>query len=132
MIALVTGSEWSVLDWFYGKEETCTALVLSGGGNNGAWEAGVLWGLAHYGDTEQFQYDVVTGVSAGGINAASMAVFEKGDELQATEWLSDMWNQKKNSDFYVSWMGGIAEGLLFKQSLYDTSPQLETVKASMA
>ena len=27
----------------------CNALVLSGGGDNGAWEVGVMWGLAHYG-----------------------------------------------------------------------------------
>jgi predicted acylesterase/phospholipase RssA len=27
--------------------DSCTALVLSGGGANGAWEAGVLYGLYH-------------------------------------------------------------------------------------
>ena len=28
----------------------CRALVLSGGGTNGAWEAGIVWGLTHYGN----------------------------------------------------------------------------------
>lgn len=36
------------------REGTCNALVLSGGANNGAWEAGVLWGLVHYGDPADY------------------------------------------------------------------------------
>lgn len=54
------------------KHNTCTGLVLSGGAARGAWEAGVLWGFLHYGDPNDFKYDVVTGVSAGSINAASL------------------------------------------------------------
>ena len=46
----------------------CRALALSGGGTNGAWEAGVIWGLTHYGQKEDFYYDVNTGISAGSIN----------------------------------------------------------------
>ena len=30
-------------------KDTCHALVLSGGGSNGAWEAGVIYGFANYG-----------------------------------------------------------------------------------
>ena len=32
----------------------CRALVMSGGGNNGIWEAGVLHGLLHGGDPQDF------------------------------------------------------------------------------
>ena len=32
----------------------CRALVLSGGANNGIWEAGVLYGLVHYGNPEDY------------------------------------------------------------------------------
>lgn len=49
--------------------KSCTGLALSGGGSNGAWEMGVLWGFMHYGDPADFKYDVVTGISAGSINA---------------------------------------------------------------
>lgn len=49
-------------------DKKCRALVLSGGGTNGAWEAGVAWGLTHYGDPTDFEWDVVTGVSAGSVN----------------------------------------------------------------
>ena len=49
--------------------DSCTALALSGGGSNGAWEMGVLWGFLHYGNPDDFRYDVLTGISAGSINA---------------------------------------------------------------
>ena len=57
---------------------------MSGGGSNGAWEAGILWGLVHYGDASQYTYDVVTGISIGSVNAAGLAIWEIGDELEAT------------------------------------------------
>jgi len=57
------------------KDGKCRALVMSGGGNNGVWEAGVLYGLTHYGDPADFTWDVSSGVSAGGINAGLIAVW---------------------------------------------------------
>ena len=53
--------------------DSCTALALSGGAANGAWEVGVLWGLYHYGNPKDFAYDVISGVSVGAINTAAMA-----------------------------------------------------------
>jgi len=62
--------------------EVCRALVLSGGAVNGAWEAGILYGLVNYGDPTDFAYDVTTGISAGAINTAGLAGFapEQGVE----------------------------------------------------
>ena len=57
-------------------EETldqCYGLVLSGGFNNGAWEIGVMWGLANYGNVSDYYWDVVSGISAGAINTAGTA-----------------------------------------------------------
>ena len=34
----------------------CYALVLSGGGTNGAWEAGIIWGLMNYGDPTDYEW----------------------------------------------------------------------------
>jgi predicted acylesterase/phospholipase RssA len=34
--------------------DKCNALVLSGGGSNGAWEVGVIWGLVHSGNPSDF------------------------------------------------------------------------------
>ena len=77
---------------------------MSGGGSNGAWEAGVLWGLVHYGDPEQFKYDVVAGGSIGSVNAAGLSVWEVGNELKATEWLSDTWKNLTTDDVYEHWL----------------------------
>ena len=63
-------------------QDSCRALVLSGGASNGAWEVGVLWGLINYGTPSDYEYDVVTGVSVGSINALFLAGYPKGQEVQ--------------------------------------------------
>jgi predicted acylesterase/phospholipase RssA len=62
--------------------------VLGGGAANGAWEAGLLWGFTHFGDPNDYKYDVVTGVSIGSMNAILLAGYPKGQEYQASETLS--------------------------------------------
>ncbi|HSR69169.1 MAG TPA: patatin-like phospholipase family protein [Acidobacteriota bacterium] len=75
-----------------GKDET--ALVLSGGGARGAYQAGVLAGIGER-CGERFPFRVVTGVSAGAINAAYLAGYryqaEEGDFLSASRDLSRAW-----------------------------------------
>jgi len=57
---------------------------MSGGGSRGSYEAGALWGMYYAAEDKSiFEYDVVTGVSAGAINAFAYALFEKGDEVNA-------------------------------------------------
>ena len=74
-----------------GTDGKCRALVLSGGSNNGAWEAGVMWGLLHYGEPADFAWENISGVSAGAINTCYTAVWPTGQELEMTEGLSDAW-----------------------------------------
>ena len=81
--------------------ERCHALVLSGGGVNGAWEAGVIYGLTHYGNPENYQWDVVTGVSAGAINSAGLGVWAPGEEVEGSENLAELWSNLKSEDVYV-------------------------------
>ena len=66
---------------------------MSGGGTNGAWESGVLWGLVHYGNRRDYEYDVVAGVSIGSINASALAFFDKGDELAAVDLIYKTWQE---------------------------------------
>ena len=103
---------------------TCTALVLSGGASRGAWEAGVLWGLTHYGDPNNFKYDVVTGVSAGSINAIVLAGWPIGQEKEFTETLTDLWRNLKNENVWKKWASEIIEGFFIKRGLLDDSPLL--------
>lgn len=51
---------------------------MSGGGANGAWETGVLWGLINNGNPEDYAYDVISGVSVGSLNAVFAAGYPKG------------------------------------------------------
>ena len=46
---------------------------------------GVLWGFTHYGDPADFTYDVVTGISAGSINAVQMMGYPVGEEVAMSE-----------------------------------------------
>jgi predicted acylesterase/phospholipase RssA len=85
--------------------EECKALVMSGGGSNGAWEVGVLWGLTHYGDPADFAYDWITGVSAGAINTAALSGWPTGTEKEASEWLSYTMTTMTTADIRQSWPG---------------------------
>ena len=68
----------SISQYAFGDDGKCRALVLSGGSNNGAWEAGVMWGLLHYGDPADFAWNNISGVSAGAINTCFTAVWPTG------------------------------------------------------
>ena len=87
---------------------------MSGGANYGSWEAGVIWGLTHYGNPEDYAWNVITGVSAGAINTAATVMFDVGDEVKMTEFVSDTWTILTTHDIWVEWPEGPVAGLLNK------------------
>mmetsp|Transcript_21659 Transcript_21659/g.29018 ORF Transcript_21659/g.29018 Transcript_21659/m.29018 type:complete len:293 (-) Transcript_21659:300-1178(-) len=111
-------------------EKKCKALVLSGGGSNGAYEAGVMWGLVNFGDSTDFEWDVLTGASVGSINALATVAFETTEAKEAAQFLSDKWaSVQSNDEIYKEWEGsgklGFALSCLTHISCYDSSPMLE-------
>eukprot|EP00345_Euplotes_harpa_P009257 CAMPEP_0168338370 /NCGR_PEP_ID=MMETSP0213-20121227/12789_1 /TAXON_ID=151035 /ORGANISM="Euplotes harpa, Strain FSP1.4" /LENGTH=350 /DNA_ID=CAMNT_0008344125 /DNA_START=25 /DNA_END=1077 /DNA_ORIENTATION=+ len=101
----------------------CYGLVLQGGGDKAAYQAGVMSGLLTGLAADLNQYDVITGVGIGGINGAILAAHKKGDEKAAATELTNFWKTIKDADVYQNWSwGGPVRGLLFKSSLYDSSP----------
>ena len=64
------------------------ALVMSGGGARAAYQVGVLRALARH--CPGFRPDIITGVSAGAINAASLAS-HPGDFREAVAALCGLW-----------------------------------------
>lgn len=73
----------------------CTpALVLSGGGARGAYQVGVLRQIAR--QHPGFSFRVITGVSAGAINAAFIAS-QRGELTEATELLARRWSTLSTS-----------------------------------
>ncbi len=66
-----------------------TALALTGGGARAAYQAGVLRGVAHI--APGFRPDLLTGVSAGALNASFLAAMAEQPFDEATDALVDVW-----------------------------------------
>ena len=80
----------------------------------------------HDGNPDDFQWDVVTGISGGAINTGAMSVWAKEDGLAMSEWLSDMWqNHLHTHDVWKWWPCGVVCGITEKQALVDSTPLLE-------
>lgn len=95
------------------------ALVLSGGGQKGAVQVGVLKYLLK--DLKR-HYDIMTGISVGALNVAALSMYKKGEEEAAFDFLYNIWMNVSKDKVYKSWFPfGILQGL-FKSSLYNSEP----------
>jgi NTE family protein len=69
------------------------ALVLSGGGSKGSFQAGAVGALArHPRFRDGFGY--IAGASVGAINAAALAMFKQAEFKAAADWLEAMWRER--------------------------------------
>ncbi|HUP48124.1 MAG TPA: patatin-like phospholipase family protein [Thermoanaerobaculia bacterium] len=64
------------------------AVMLTGGGARAAYQVGLIRGLARH--FPELQFQIVTGVSAGAINAMFLAG-RRGTLTEKAEHLSEMW-----------------------------------------
>jgi NTE family protein len=112
-----------------------TGLVLTGGGARGAYQVGALRAIADLAETSR-PFDIVTGVSAGAINAAAVAV--AADDFGAgMVGLESTWRSLRPDSVYrtdLASLGEIAAGWLRRlggagclgaddvNALLDTSP----------
>ncbi len=62
--------------------------MLGGGGAHGAYQAGVLRGIARR--RPDVHFEILTGISAGALNVIHLAAHE-GPFASATEWMADLW-----------------------------------------
>jgi NTE family protein len=115
-----------------------TALVLSGGGARGAYQVGVLRGLAELGllRDARSRLDLLVGSSAGAINAAALAAYADAFDDGLVR-LERVWREIRPADVFrtdvaslgrigARWaldlsFGGVTGGVRAK-SLLDTSP----------
>jgi predicted acylesterase/phospholipase RssA len=67
---------WS-LNILFVKSKICNILSFSGGGSFGALEIGILERI------KLPQYDIITGISAGGLNAGFLSYYNNNGELDA-------------------------------------------------
>lgn len=115
------------------------ALILSGGGARGAYQAGVVQGIYEVLKSESIpmKIDHFSGVSAGAINASYLAS-EWDDQERAVKNLVDLWSQLQSSDIYytdainlgkigLKWvselsLGGTSDGSTAGRALLETEP----------
>jgi len=65
----------------------------------------------------------VTGVSAGTLNGAALAIFPQGAEKEYVDFSMDLWKNIKASDIFKYWPGGIATGIIgLAPSLLNNDP----------
>lgn len=92
--------------------DKCRALAMRGGGTKGAYEVGALKAMVDLLDPEDIMYDVVEGVSVGGLNAGLFATYKKGEEKNAVDHLYDMWLSNPVTQLWENWSFiGPVEGL---------------------
>lgn len=91
----------------------CNVLTLSGGGVFASFEMGLLSNIF---ENNHPTYDIVTGVSAGSLNAAFISSITPGNEYNYVHEFKDLWLNIKDKDVYsnVFFLNGI--------SLYDNTP----------
>lgn len=81
----------------------CRLLSLSGGGSKGAYEVGAMQQIVDQLPASESQYDVISGVSVGAINALGFSLHPKGEEKQMAEFMSGLWKNLTNSDIWRMW-----------------------------
>ncbi|HEY8391695.1 MAG TPA: patatin-like phospholipase family protein [Capillibacterium sp.] len=94
------------------------ALVLSGGGSKGAFEAGAI---AYLLTEEKLDFHLFTGTSVGALNAAYLGQARNHQELQElAEDLKNTWlTIKGNQDIYRGGILGTFWRVLFRGALYN-------------
>jgi len=119
------------------------ALVLSGGGARGAYQVGVLRILAR--EFPEAVPDILTGVSAGGINAAFLASRQEPYQ-QKVDDMAEMWSNLRIDDVFrvdsrnlawraLRWGGRLLSGgkspLPPAKSMVDTKPLREVLEREL-
>jgi NTE family protein len=82
-------------------------LVLTGGGARGAYQAGALLALSELSGARELPFPVITGSSAGSINASFLAS-RADDFASATRALADLWTTIEPSKVYRTGVGTLA------------------------
>ncbi|HUO86051.1 MAG TPA: patatin-like phospholipase family protein [Thermoanaerobaculia bacterium] len=73
------------------------AIVLTGGGARAAYQIGLLRGLARH--LPDLRFDVITGISAGAINASLLAS-HPGSLREAAEELTALWSRLRSEEVF--------------------------------
>ena len=113
----------------YTQGKQCKVLALSGGGDKGAYEAGVVSGLVNNLPGANVTWDVVTGISAGAINSAAIATYAVGDEKAMADFLLTTARSLRADMIFKKWPLGDLQGIAFETGIYNSAPLLSFIKS---
>lgn len=108
----------------HGRDTKCRGLALAGGGAKGSYEAGAFDSFVKQLPPIEVAYDIITGVSAGSMNAGAMGLFKQGDEVAANDFLQQFWFNLTKQEVYT--IKGPLE-ILFGNSVLDNEPLRRTL-----
>lgn len=109
------------------KIDTCNILSFSGAGSFGAVETGMLNKIVSM--NPGVQYDMITGVSAGGLNAGFLAYYNDGIQLaDGVQNLRGIYNVMTNDDVYIRDIMDVSTNWAY----YDTSVLRKTLEKQLA
>jgi len=110
-------------------DEYCRGLALEGGGSLGAYQAGALLALTQLLSPPEVEWNVVSGISTGSLNAAGVSLFPMGQEADMAQFIQDVWLSLDGSaSVYEDWNAlGAPYGLLFESGMYSTEPLRQTI-----
>lgn len=117
----------AALTGVYANNGKCRILALGGGTERGAYQAGAIIGLINNLPAGEAQWDVVTGIGIGALNAMMVANYPQGQEASAATQLNSFWSSFTYKTIYQDWIGGLITGLLYESGLYDSSPLKKTI-----
>jgi len=100
------------------------ALVLSGGGNRGSFELGVLKYLIN---EKGYRYDTLIGVSVGALNASFLSQYDKKDQDKGVIELEKLWRSIEQKDIFNPWDNSYFKTAIYsltgkKPSILDNAP----------
>lgn len=107
------------------KQPLCNVLAFSGGGSFGAVELGILDGLTATG-AAPISYDVITGISAGGLNAGFLSYYN--NVSAALPEIHTIIDNLTTADVYKSSILNI----FTNWSIYSTAPLETTIGSVLA
>ena len=108
------------------KIDTCNILSFSGAGSFGAVETGMLNKIIQ--SNPNTHYDMITGISAGGLNAGFLAFYNNGNLPKGVEELRQLYNRMTNDDVYVRDLMDISTNWAY----YDTSVLRKTLENQLS
>jgi predicted acylesterase/phospholipase RssA len=100
----------------------CYGLAFGSGDQSASYEVGVLDSLLKKMPSDQTQYNYVTGVSGGAVNALLLASQGLGAERTAVNNMRKFWIDAGNTTLYSEWLIGEWAALLYAKGIWNSDP----------